>query len=50
MFTSEFESQKNYNTTVPENIKNEFGEYALINGTKSALDKFGKKYPKCTFI
>ena len=38
--------QKNYNTSVPERIKNEVGEYALIHGTKSALEKFGKEYPK----
>ena len=42
--------RKNYNTSVPECIKNEVGEYALIHGTKSALEKFGKKYPKYTFI
>ena len=42
--------RKNYNTSVPERIKNEVGEYALIHGTKSALEKFGKKYPKYTFI
>ena len=41
--------RKNYNTSVPERIKNEVGEYALIHGTKSALEKFGKKYPKYTF-
>ena len=40
----------NYNTSIPERIKNEVGEYALIHGTKSALEKFGKKYPKYTFI
>ena len=42
--------RKNYNTSVPERIKNEVGEYALIHGTKSALEKFGKKYLKYTFI
>ena len=42
--------RKNYNTSVPERIKNEVGEYALIHGTKSALEKFGKKYPKYTLI
>ena len=41
--------RNNYNTSVPERIKNEVGEYALIHGTKSALEKFGKKYPKYTF-
>ena len=47
---SNTQPQKNYNTSVPERIKNEVGEYALIHGTKSALEKFGKKYPKYTFI
>ena len=47
---SNTQPQKNYNTSVPEHIKNEVGEYALIHGTKSALEKFGKKYPKYTFI
>ena len=42
--------RKNYNTSVPERIKNEVGEYALIHGTKSALEKFGKQYPKYTLI
>ena len=35
--------RKNYNTAVPERIKNEVGEYALVNGAKSALDKFGEE-------
>ena len=47
---SHTQPRKNYNTSVPESIKNEVGEYTLIHGTKSALEKFGKKYPKCTFI
>ena len=34
--------RKNYNTSVPERIKNEVGEYVLTHGTKSALEKFGK--------
>ena len=37
--------RKNYDTSVPERIKNEFGEYVLTRGTKSALEKFGKKIP-----
>ena len=37
-------------STVPRHIKNEVGEYALLNGTKLAVEKFKKKYPKCTFI
>ena len=42
--------QKNYDTSVPECIKNVVGEYTLKHGTKSALEKYGKKYPKQTFI
>ena len=42
--------RKHYNTSVPERIKNEVGEYALINGTKSALEKFNTKYPQYTFV
>ena len=42
--------QKNYKTSVPERIKNEVGEYALIDEAKSVLEKFGKKYSKYTFI
>ena len=42
--------RKNYNTSVPEHIKNKVGEYALIQGRKSSSEKFGKKYPKYTFI
>ena len=42
--------RKNYKTSVPERIKNEVGEYVLMHGTKFALDKFVKKYPKYTFI
>ena len=37
-------------STVPRHIKNEVGEYALLNGTKLAVEKFKKKYPKYTFI
>ena len=42
--------QKNDKTSVPERIKNDVGEYVFIDGTKSSLEKFGKKYPKYTFI
>ena len=42
--------RKHYNTFIPERIKIEVGEYALLNGTKSALAKFGRKYPKYTFL
>ena len=37
-------------STVPRHIKNEVGEYSLLNGTKLAVEKFKKKYPKYTFI
>ena len=47
---SHTQPRKNYNTSVPKRIKNEVGEYALIHGTKSALEKFGKQYPKYTLI
>ena len=42
--------RKKYNTSVPERTNNEVGEYALIHGTRSALERFGKKYPEYTFI
>ena len=42
-------TKKKY-SSVPSNIKNEVGEYALLNGTKSALEKFKKKDPKYTFF
>ena len=44
------QQRKNYNTSVPKRIKNEVGENVLIHGIKSALKKFGEKYPKYTFI
>ena len=47
---SYIQPRRNYNPSVPERIKNEVGEYALIHGTKSALEKFGKQYPKYTLI
>ena len=47
---SNTQPQKNYNTSVPERNKNEVGEYALIHGTKSALEKFGGEYPKYASI
>ena len=46
---SYIQPRKNYNTSVPERIKNEVGEYTLTHGTKSALEKFRKKYLKYTF-
>ena len=42
--------KNSYNSSVPKRIKNEVGEYALIHGTKSAMEKFGIKYPKYTVI
>ena len=47
---SSVQPRKHYNTSVPKWIKNELGEYALINGTKSALEKFNTKYPQYTFV
>ena len=47
---SSVQPRKHYNTSVPEWIKNEVGEYALINGTKSALEKINTKYPQYTFV
>ena len=47
---SSAQPRKHYNTIVPEWIKNEVGEYTLINGTKSALEKFNTKYPQYTFV
>ena len=47
---SSVQTRKHYNTSEPERIKIEVGEYALINGTKSALLKFNTKYPQYTFI
>ena len=44
------QARKNHNTSVPDGIKDEAGEYALIHGTQSALEKFGKKYPKYTYF
>ena len=40
---SHTQPRKNYNTSVPERIKNEVGQFAHIHSTKSALEKFGKK-------
>ena len=47
---SSVQTRQHYNTSVPERIKIEVGEYPLINGTKSALEKFNTKYPQYTFI
>ena len=32
---------------VPEKVRKEVGRYALIHGTKTAVDKYSKIYPKC---
>ena len=50
LIKQKYHPRENYSTSVPERIKREVGEYALIHGIKSALEKFGKKYPKYTFI
>ena len=47
---SSCQSRKHYNTKVPESIKSEVGNYGLVHGTKAVLEKFGKKYPKYTFV
>ena len=47
---SSVQPRKHCNINVPEWIKNEVGEYALINRTKSALEKFNTKYPQYTFV
>ena len=47
---SSVQPRKHYNTSVPERVKNEVGEYASINGTKSALEKLNTKYPQYTFV
>ena len=39
-----------YNKNLPDRVKTEIGRYASINGTKSALEHFGKKYPHFTFL
>ena len=37
-------------TNVPEKIETEVGTYALNHGTKAALERFNKIYPKYTFL
>ena len=32
---------------VPEKVRKEVGRYALIHGTKTAVDKYSKIYSKC---
>ena len=44
------EVKKTCITNVPEKIKTEVGTYALIHGTKAALERFNKIYPKYTFL
>ena len=45
-----YQPRKHYNTNISESIKLDVGNYAEIYGTKTALDKFQKKYPKHTFL
>ena len=47
---SSVQPRKYYNTSVPKRTKNEVGEYAMINGTISVLEKFNTKYPQYTFV
>ena len=47
---SSVQTRKHFSISVPERIKIEVGEYALINGTKSALEKINTKHPQYTFI
>ena len=37
---SSWQPRKHYNTKVPESIKSEVGNYALVHGTKAALEKW----------
>jgi len=37
--------RKSYQT-IPEKVKSEVGTYAALNGTKAALKKYAKTYPK----
>ena len=39
-----------YQKEIPEKVKREVGNHALIFGTSSAIKKFSVKYPKFTFI
>ena len=41
---------RKYQCNIPENVKREVGAYALEFGTKSAIKKFTKKYPRYVFI
>ena len=34
---------------MPEHIKREVGNYAIVNGTKAHINKFQKRYPKYDF-
>ena len=38
-----------YQKNVPDKIKQDVGKYAMIHGTKLAITKFSKIYPKYTF-
>ena len=41
---------RHYNKKVPEKIKRNVGEYALVHGTKAAQVHFGRVYPHFTFL
>ena len=41
---------RKYQCNIPENVKKEVGEYALEFGTKSAIKRFTKKYPRYVFL
>ena len=46
IITGEAEIQYVKYSNVPSKIKEEMGRYALIHGTKSAIDRFSKVYTK----
>jgi len=41
---------KKYQKTIPEDVRKEVGQYALIHGTSSAIKKYSSKYTKYNFI
>ena len=41
---------RHYNKKVPEKIKRNVGEYALVHGAKAAQVHFGRVYPHFTFL
>ena len=38
--------RQKYQNVPPEKVRKEVGRYALIHGTKAAIDKYSKIYPK----